>query len=95
MAVQREAVGNNLESGLINMSFYKHLKLDGDLRSAMTPPASPCISQRMAIPWLRSMCRIRTLPPPAPIIFTCDDRSLRSCSGRSTPECRTVRATTA
>ena len=41
MAVQREAVGNNLESGLIPMSFYRHLKLDGDLRSAMTPSGKP------------------------------------------------------
>jgi len=37
MAVQAGAVGNNLESGLLNFSFYKFLKLDGDLAPAMTP----------------------------------------------------------
>jgi DUF1680 family protein len=41
MAVERGAVGNNLESGLIRLSFYKHLKLDGDLGAAMTATGKP------------------------------------------------------
>jgi DUF1680 family protein len=41
LAVQHEAVGKDLETGLINVSFYRHLKLDGDLAPAMTPGAAP------------------------------------------------------
>jgi DUF1680 family protein len=41
MAVQRESVGNNLETGLINFSLYKFFKLDGDLTAAMTPAGKP------------------------------------------------------
>ncbi len=37
LAVQAEPVGDNLESGLLPVSLYRHLKLDGDLASAMTP----------------------------------------------------------
>jgi len=32
-------VGNNLETGLINVSLYKHFKLTGDFGSGMTPVA--------------------------------------------------------
>ena len=39
--MQSAAVGNNLESGLINFSFYKYLKLNGDLAPAMTPAGKP------------------------------------------------------
>jgi hypothetical protein len=41
MAVQAAAVGNNLETGLINFTFYRYFKLDGDLGAAMTPAAKP------------------------------------------------------
>jgi hypothetical protein len=41
MAVQGGAVGNSLESGLMDFSFYRHLKLDGDLAPAMTPTDTP------------------------------------------------------
>jgi DUF1680 family protein len=41
LAVQNEAVGEDLESGLIDVSFYRHLKLDGDLASAMVPTDRP------------------------------------------------------
>ena len=41
LAVQGGAVGKDLESGLINFSFYRYLKLDGDLAPAMTPTDKP------------------------------------------------------
>jgi hypothetical protein len=41
LAVQAPAVGNSLESGLIPFSFFKSLKLDGDLSRAMTPAEKP------------------------------------------------------
>jgi DUF1680 family protein len=41
LAVQHDPVGQNLETGLIKMSFYQHVKLDGDLAPAMTPGAAP------------------------------------------------------
>jgi hypothetical protein len=41
MAVQGGAMGNSLESGLLNFSFYRSLKLDGDLAPAMTPTGKP------------------------------------------------------
>jgi hypothetical protein len=41
MAVQSEAVGEDLEAGLIDVSFYPHLKLDGDLAPAMAPADEP------------------------------------------------------
>jgi hypothetical protein len=41
LAVQHEAVGKDRETGLIPVSFYRHLKLDGDLAPAMTPGAAP------------------------------------------------------
>jgi hypothetical protein len=41
LAVQGGAVGNSLESGLLNFSFYRSLKLDGDLAPAMTPAGKP------------------------------------------------------
>jgi DUF1680 family protein len=37
LAVQHDAVGADLENGLIKVSFYRYLKLDGDLAPAMTP----------------------------------------------------------
>jgi DUF1680 family protein len=39
LAVQASAVGNNLETGLINVSLYKNFKLSGDFASGMTPVA--------------------------------------------------------
>jgi DUF1680 family protein len=39
LALQGPAVGNNLETGLINVSLYKHFKLPGDFAAAMTPVA--------------------------------------------------------
>ena len=41
LAVQHDAVGQNLETGLIKLSFYQHVKLDGDLAPAMTPGQAP------------------------------------------------------
>jgi hypothetical protein len=41
LAVQREPVGEDLESGLIDVDFYRHLKLDGDLAPAMSPTDRP------------------------------------------------------
>jgi len=39
LAVQAPAVGNTLESGLIDISLYRHFKLAGDFASGMTPVA--------------------------------------------------------
>ncbi len=39
LAVQAAAVGDTLETGLINVSLYKHFKLSGDFASAMTAVA--------------------------------------------------------
>ncbi len=39
LAVQAPAVGNNLETGLINVSLYKHFKLSGDFSAGMAPVA--------------------------------------------------------
>jgi DUF1680 family protein len=41
LAVQHDPVGQDLASGLLNLSFYRHLKLDGDLAPAMKPAAAP------------------------------------------------------
>jgi hypothetical protein len=41
LAVQHDPAGKDFESGLIDVSFYRHLKLDGDLAPAMTPAAAP------------------------------------------------------
>jgi hypothetical protein len=41
LAVQAGPVGETLESGLLEVGFYRYLKLDGDLASAMTPAGSP------------------------------------------------------
>jgi DUF1680 family protein len=41
LAVQHDVVGKDLETGLIGLSFYRHVKLDGDLAPAMTPGAAP------------------------------------------------------
>jgi hypothetical protein len=41
MAVQAGPVGDSLESGLLEVSFYRHMRLDGDLASAMTPTGKP------------------------------------------------------
>jgi DUF1680 family protein len=41
LAVQQGVVGQDLETGLVKLSFYKHMKLDGDLAPAMTPGAAP------------------------------------------------------
>jgi hypothetical protein len=40
LAIQGPAVGNNLETGLINVSLYKNFKLSGDFGSGMTPVAN-------------------------------------------------------
>jgi DUF1680 family protein len=39
LAVQSPRVGDKLETGLINVSLYKHFKLAGDFASGMTPVA--------------------------------------------------------
>jgi DUF1680 family protein len=39
LAVQAAAVGDNLDTGLIPVSLYKHFKLSGDFASGMTPVA--------------------------------------------------------
>jgi len=41
LAVQNPPVGDDLETGLIEMSFYGSMKLDGDLAAAMTPGDEP------------------------------------------------------
>jgi DUF1680 family protein len=42
LAAQAPAVGNTLESGLINVSLYRHVKLTGDFGGGMTPlPGKP------------------------------------------------------
>ena len=41
LAVQHDVVGKDLDTGLINLSFYRHVKLDGDLAPAMTAAAAP------------------------------------------------------
>ena len=41
LAVQHEPVGNDLKTGLIEVSFYQHVNLDGDLAPAMAPASAP------------------------------------------------------
>jgi hypothetical protein len=41
LAVQAGPEGETLESGLLEVSFYRHMKLDGDLAPAMTPTDRP------------------------------------------------------
>jgi len=41
LAAQGEPVGEDLESGLMDVGFYRHLKLDGDLAPAMSPTDRP------------------------------------------------------
>jgi DUF1680 family protein len=41
MAVQNDVVGQDLDTGLIRLSFYRHMKLDGDVSRAMSPAAEP------------------------------------------------------
>jgi uncharacterized protein len=53
MAVQNDPVGNSLESGLLNFTLYKHVKLDGNLGPALTPAGKP----------MHFMCNGYTLAP--------------------------------
>ena len=41
LVVENPPVGDNLQDGLLNFSFYRHMKLDGSLASAMTPADEP------------------------------------------------------
>jgi uncharacterized protein len=41
LVAQQGPVGNDLETGLIDVSFYRNLKLDGDLASVMRPTGQP------------------------------------------------------
>jgi DUF1680 family protein len=41
MVVEHPPVGDSLEDGLLNFSFYRHMKLDGSLDTAMTPTDDP------------------------------------------------------
>jgi len=41
LAVQNGIVGETLDTGLIKLSFYKHMKLDGDFSPAMTAATAP------------------------------------------------------
>jgi DUF1680 family protein len=41
LALQAEPVGEDLESGLIELGLYRHLKLDGDLAAALGPGEGP------------------------------------------------------
>jgi len=41
MALQHDQVGSDLNTGLIDLSFYRHVRLDGDLAPAMTPGDAP------------------------------------------------------
>ena len=56
LAVQAPAVGNTLETGLINVSLYKHFKLTGDFGGGDDAGArtSRCTSRTTARRWRRS-----------------------------------------
>ena len=41
LAIQADAVGQDFDTGLIKLSLYKHMKLDGDISAAMTPGTAP------------------------------------------------------
>jgi hypothetical protein len=41
LTVQHDRVGGDLKTGLLEVSFYEHLKLDGDLAPAMRPAGKP------------------------------------------------------
>jgi DUF1680 family protein len=41
MVVENESVGDDLQDGLLDFSFYRHMKLDGSLAPAMTPADDP------------------------------------------------------
>jgi DUF1680 family protein len=41
MAVQHESLGSDLNTGLIGLSFYRHVRLDGDFAPAITPGDAP------------------------------------------------------
>ena len=41
LAVQHDSIGNDLKTGLIEMSFYPRMRLDGDLAPAMVPAGAP------------------------------------------------------
>jgi hypothetical protein len=41
LAVQAEPVGDDLESGFLDVGLYRYMKLDGDLAPAMTPAGKP------------------------------------------------------
>lgn len=41
LAIQHDAVGKDFETGLIDLSFYRHVRLDGDLAPAMKPAGAP------------------------------------------------------
>jgi DUF1680 family protein len=41
LALEQPAIGKTLDTALVPLSFYRHVKLDGDLAPAMTPAAEP------------------------------------------------------
>jgi DUF1680 family protein len=41
LVLQHDRVGSDLKAGLLNVSLYEHLKLDGDLAPAMKPAEKP------------------------------------------------------
>jgi DUF1680 family protein len=41
LAAQADPVGEDMASGLLDVSFYRHMKLDGDLAGAMAPTDQP------------------------------------------------------
>jgi len=41
LAVQAEPVGEDMESGLLDVGLYRHMRLDGDLNSGMVPAGLP------------------------------------------------------
>ncbi|MBW3553197.1 MAG: glycoside hydrolase family 127 protein [Gemmatimonadetes bacterium] len=43
LVVENPPVGDDLQDGLMDFSFYRHLKLDGDLAPAMTPADEPLV----------------------------------------------------
>ena len=96
LALQGPAVGNSLETGLINVSLYKHFKLSGDFAAAMTPVADKP---------LHFTCNGRTWAPffvsdpqagkRSRTICTSAGRSRPSCSGASMPASPTRNATMA
>jgi hypothetical protein len=54
LAVQNEPLGETLETGLLELELYRHMKLDGDLAPALTPAGAPLhftLGERVLVPF--------------------------------------------